>query len=224
MVKRIIINIWPFLLAFLIFAIIIGAGYKPALIEKYYTNGLYPLIASFFSFFSRIIPFSLWELFWICSTMLLILLFSFVLFRKYKLKKFILRFFQVLALLYSFFYISWGFNYFRPKIEERSGWNMPAPDENFFREVFDTIIVNTNSSYSVLAVSDYKAYDSLIEKSFMKNSQALGIDYPNGYRVPKKMILSHLFAKSGVSGYFGPFFNEIHLNTFQLHNRLPEDF
>jgi hypothetical protein len=34
------------------------------------------------------------------------------------------------------------------------------------------------------------------------------------------MIFSSIFSKSGVSGYFGPFFNEIHLNR----NLLPMDY
>jgi hypothetical protein len=134
---------------------------------------------------------------------------------------FILRLFQSGALIYSFFYISWGFNYFRPKIENRIGWIKPAPDESFFRQILDSIIVKTNKSYSTIASSDYKAVDSLVERSYRKNSELLKIDYPNGSRRPKTMILSSLFAKSGVSGYFGPFFNEIHLNKYLLPMEYP---
>ena len=35
------------------------------------------------------------------------------------------------------------------------------------------------------------------------------------------MLLSSIFAKSGVSGYFGPFFNEIHVNRFVLPMEYP---
>ena len=34
------------------------------------------------------------------------------------------------------------------------------------------------------------------------------------------MLFSSYFAKSGISGYFGPFFNEVHLNSYLL----PDDY
>jgi hypothetical protein len=138
-----------------------------------------------------------------------------------KLSTFLLRLFQTMAIIYSFFYFVWGYNYFRPKMESRVGWEKALPDDAYFREILDSIIVNTNKSYCIIAPSDYKGIDSLVEKSYRKNAGALGIDYPNGSRKPKTMILSSIFAKSGVSGYFGPFFNEIHLNQYLLPIEYP---
>src|ERR1035437_3207140 len=48
------------------------------------------------------------------------------------------------------------------------------------------------------------------------NNIGLGIDFPNGIRRPKTMIFSFFYGKLGVSGYFGPFFNEIHVNSYLL--------
>jgi len=221
MIKRAIKIGWPFIAGLLVFCGTTFAGHHPLFIEKYYSEGLYPFIAAVFSFFSRLIPFSLWEVFWMVSLSFLVITLILVLIRKLKLWFFLLRFFQILAIIYSFFYLSWGFNYFRPKIEKRSGWNTPKPDDANFREVFDTIISKTNKSYSILVHSDYKDIDLLVEKSFRKNAPAFGIKYPTGYRVPKKMIFSSLFAKSGVSGYFGPFFNEVHVNRYLLPMEYP---
>lgn len=221
MIKRTIKIGWPFVLALLIFSITLLAGRHPSFTEKYYSEGLYPFIAAILSFFSRLIPFSLWEVFWILFFGMLGIALILVLIRKLKLWIFLLRLFQTAAILYSFFYLSWGFNYFRPKIETRSGWNLPKPDESVFRTVFDTLISKTNESYSVIVNSDYKAIDSLVERSFENHAPSFGIKYPNGYRVPKKMLLSSVFAKSGVSGYFGPFFNEIHVNRFVLPMEYP---
>ncbi len=221
MIKRAVKIGWPFILALLIFCGTALAGQHPSIIEKYYSRGFYPFIATIFSFFSRLIPFSIWEIFWIVSFSILAISLLLVLVRKLKLGTFLLRLFQILAILYSFFYLSWGFNYFRPKIENRSKWSMPAPDEANFREVFDTIISKTNKSYSIIVNSDYKEIDALVEKSFKNNAPLFGINYPNGYRTPKKMILSSFFAKSGVSGYFGPFFNEVHVNRFVLPMEYP---
>jgi hypothetical protein len=85
-----------------------------------------------------------------------------------------------------------------------------------FRTVLDSIIVMTNRNYITLSRDEYARFDSLVEDSYKKNSVSLGIVYPNGVRRPKKMIFSSFFSKLGVSGYFGPFFNEIHLNSFLL--------
>ena len=137
-------------------------------------------------------------------------------FRKVKWGWYGLRVLQFAALLYVFFYLVWGFNYFRPKIETRVGWAKPKADEAVFRSILDSIIVHTNSSYNSVSSSDYPEIDQLVEESYRKNSRELGINYPNGSRRPKTMLLSSFFAKSGVSGYFGPFFNEIHLNYYLL--------
>lgn len=209
------------MLALLTYLIVRISARNPLIIERYYAEGIYPYIAAGFSFFSKIVPFSLWDVFWIFATLLFITAIIFVIIRRLKLSVFMLRLFQTLATLYFFFYFAWGFNYFRPKMESRIGWEKPSPDEAFFREILDSIIVKTNKSYSIIVPTDYKRIDSLIEISYRNNAGALRIDYPNGSRRPKKMILSSLFAKSGVSGYFGPFFNEVHLNQYLLPMEYP---
>jgi Protein of unknown function (DUF3810) len=129
---------------------------------------------------------------------------------------YILRIMQVLALLYSFFYIVWGYNYFRPKIEKRIGWESPKADEMIFKSILDSIIKQTNLNYIPVTLSDYNKIDSLVEDSYSRHFRELGIGYPNGSRRPKTMLLSSFFLKLGVTGYFGPFFNEIHLDYYLL--------
>jgi hypothetical protein len=144
-----------------------------------------------------------------------------IFFRKVKPGLYGLRLTQLFALLYTFFYLLWGFNYFRPKIENRIGWGKTKYDETVFRSVLDSMISHCNSSHISISPSDYQEVDSLIEESYLKNSRELGINYPNGSRRPKTMLFSSFFAKSGVSGYFGPFFNEIHLNYYLLPMEYP---
>ena len=110
----------------------------------------------------------------------------------------------------------WGYNYFRPTIEKRLGWEIPKADEKLFSSTLDSIIIEANNSYISFSSSDYLTIDMLIEESYRKNSRVLGISYPNGTRRPKIMLLSSIYTKLGVSGYFGPFFNEIHLNYYLL--------
>jgi hypothetical protein len=219
--KHILFHIWPFLLALIIFACVNFGADHPKVIEKYYAEGVYPIIAQTLSTFSRFVSFSLWDTFWIISTLTLLITLILVFIKKLKLSLFVLRLFQILAIIYSFFYLSWGFNYFRPKIDARAEWIKPSPGDSLFRHVLDSIIVKTNKSYCLIFPAEYKTIDSLVEKSYLENANVLRINYPNGSRTPKTMLLSSLFAKSGVSGYFGPFFNEINLNSYLLPVEYP---
>jgi hypothetical protein len=137
-------------------------------------------------------------------------------FRKIRFGWFLLKTLQLIAILYSVFYISWGFNYFRPNIEKRLNWESAKTDTIFFQSILDTIITETNKNYITVSSKDYPMFDLLIEDSYKRNSKELGINYPNGVRRPKTMLFSSFFSKVGVSGYFGPFFNEIHINNYLL--------
>jgi hypothetical protein len=139
-----------------------------------------------------------------------------VIFKKLKPGWYFLKILQIVAFLYAFFYVSWGFNYFRPGIDKRLVWTHTSNDSDFFKTVMDSLIVQTNFNYISISYDDYRQFDTAVEESYRKNSHSLGISYPNGVRRPKKMIFSSLFTKSGVSGYFGPFFNEIHINRYLL--------
>ncbi|HZK92929.1 MAG TPA: DUF3810 domain-containing protein [Prolixibacteraceae bacterium] len=218
--KAILIS-WPFALALLVFISVRYAVHNPRFVDHYYSTGIYPFIAKILSGVSNLVPFSLWDIFWIFIILLLFAGLVLAIFRKVKWRWYGLRILQSAALLYIFFYFVWGFNYFRPKIETRVSWEKQKPDEAVFRSILDSIISHTNSSYVSVTPADYPAIDQLVEESYKKNSKTLGINYPNGTRRPKTMLFSSFFAKSGVSGYFGPFFNEVHLNYYLLPMEYP---
>jgi len=207
---------WPFFLAAIVFLSHIFAISHSGLVEKYYSKGFYPLIARLFSSISRLFAFSLWDVFWIIVIWLVISGLILILFKKMKLLAFCFRILQFLALGYSIFYILWGYNYYRPGIEKRIGWEIPKADEALFKSILDTLILKSNSSYIPVLTSEYSDIEKLVEDSYQKNCGRLGINYPNGTRRPKVMLLSSLYAMLGVSGYFGPFFNEIHVDYYVL--------
>jgi hypothetical protein len=214
--RRIILNSLPYILAMLVILCVRLASHNPLFVEKYYSQTIYPVIEKLFSTLSSQISFSLWDLFWILVVVLVISGLLLVVFKTIRFRWFILRITQLGALIYFFFYIMWGLNYFRPGIETRIGWNKPQISENIFRATLDSLISHTNKSYSNIKTSDYKVIDSLVEASYKKNSAYLGIKYPDGSLTPKKMIMSSYFALSDVNGYFGPFFSEVNLNYYLL--------
>lgn len=219
--SKLICNIWPFILAALVFLFFLAAVKKPLFVEDYYSDGFYIYFATALSFFSRLLPFSLWDIFWFAAIFFFLFGIAQVIRKKMKLSKLLLITGQALALLYAYFYISWGFNYFRPDIEKRIGLELQSVDEKLFRTALDSVIVMVNRSYTTISYEDYNDLDQKIEESYSENSDLLDIKYPNGYRRPKKMIFSKLIASFGISGYFGPFFNEINLNRRILPMEYP---
>lgn len=212
---------WPFIPALIVFMAIGFVVHESQLVEQYYSTGIYPFIAIVFSYLSNLIPFSLWDIFWMATVLIVIAGILMALIRKVKFSRLVLRIAQTAALLYTFFYLIWGFNYFRPKLETRVGWEKPKSEETVFRTILDSMILRTNLTHIPISPDDYPMIDSLVEKSYQNNSSILGISYPNGSRRPKTMLFSSFFAKSGVSGYFGPFFNEVHLNYYLLPMEYP---
>ncbi len=214
-------NLFPFLAALVTFVMIELGADHPDLIENYYSRLLYPVISTLFSGVSGLIPFSLWDIFWTLFVFVALIILGRVLFGKIKFYKFLLRTLQLSALLYSFFYLSWGFNYFRQPIEKRLNWTRHIEKEDMFPTLLDTLISNANNSRVEISIADYRIIDSLVEASYLNNAAHFGYSYPNGSRRAKTMLYTWFFAKSGVSGYFGPFFNEVHLNGELLPTEYP---
>lgn len=220
-IRRTVKVIWPFAVAVVIFLCVRLAARSPDLVENYYSKGFYPLFALISSSLSRLFPVSLWDIFWVLVILVFITGAVMVMTRRVGPGTFFLKVFRVLSLMYAFFYISWGFNYFRPDIGKRMGFDVMSVDTSLFRSMLDSVILLTNEHYTAVTVRDYTEIDRSIESSYSMNSKLLDINYPNGHRRPKSMLFSNLIAKFGISGYFGPFFNEINLNRRLLPMEYP---
>jgi len=213
---RFIVRYLPVIAAAIVFLTTRFAANHPGFVESHYSKTLYPVIARLLSGFSGLIPFSVWDVFWTSLILLLIAGIILVIIRKITIGIFFLRLIQAVSLMYIWLYFSWGYNYFRPDISTRLGWEKTETDEAEFRSVLDTVIFRANLCYINIDSSGTSDIDSLTENSFAENSYKLGLVYPGGTRRVKKMIFSEHIAKSGMSGYFGPFFNEVHLNSLVL--------
>src|SRR5512133_786867 len=121
-VRKILLYSWPFFVAGLVLISIRLAIRNSGFVEHYYSGGIYPFIARLFSSFSKLFPFSLWDIFWLLIITIVIIGLILVVFRKVETGRYLLRTFQLIALLYTFFYFVWGYNYFRPKVDKRLGW------------------------------------------------------------------------------------------------------
>ena len=214
---------WIFLpvLALLTFVLTKLAYRFPSITERWYSQKLYSVIASVISPVSNLFPFSLDDLFYFCLILLLIILFILLILRKIKLVtvgKFILN---VIAATYVLFYVLWGFNYFREDLYKRLKINKHKSDSKIFTVQLKKLVESTNKSWCTFENWDKNIVDQEIEKSYKTLAPALKLNYPAGKRKAKSITVSRFFAQAGISGYYGPFFNEVHVNSHILPVEYP---
>ncbi len=212
--------LWPFL-AIGVFLLTQLASVFPALTDKWYSQKIYPVIASVFSTTSSVFPFSLDDTFYLLLIVVFFVLVSLVVIGKISWLRAINIVLNVIAISFITFYLFWGFNYFRSSLNQRLNISEETPGKAQFILQLETLIENTNKSYISFEDFDKTRIDSLVEASYKALAPALKIHYPSGKRKAKKITLSSFFAKAGISGYYGPFFSEIHINSTILPVEYP---
>ncbi len=219
--KGIPVKFVPVWIAVFTFGLTELAAAYPEVTEKVYSKGIYIFISSLLSRFSSLFPFSLDDLFYVFLITGFVILTVFLFLRKTGFRRYTLTVLNSLAVVYTLFYWLWGFNYFREQLNDR----LLIPEQKASTEKFRTaldILISSANSYCVDSFSLKKGeIDVLIEKSYKELSPFLDIKYPQGVRRPKNITFGKLFASAGISGYFGPFFNEIHINRYLLPVELP---
>ncbi|MCY1721137.1 DUF3810 domain-containing protein [Prolixibacteraceae bacterium Z1-6] len=208
-------------LAILCFLITEVFSQNPDFVERSYSQFFYPFVARIFSGITSWFPFSLDDIFYLLLIgsipVLIFLLFT----RKISMKyagKLILN---TLSAVYILFYVLWGFNYYRPPLNERLELEEKQPDKEAFITVINKLIEDTNNSHCSFGRSEYNLIENSIENSYKNLAPLVKIPYPMGIRNDKKITLSNFFAQTGIAGYFGPFFNEIHVNKKVLPLEYP---
>ncbi|HKL32527.1 MAG TPA: DUF3810 domain-containing protein, partial [Tangfeifania sp.] len=193
---------------------------NPQWTDAVYSRQIYPVFASILSAISAVLPFSLDDLFYILLIVCAFLLTGLLIFKKISLKKTGKTVLNIVAITYILFYLFWGFNYFRMDLNNRLELATQQPDTEDFLNVFEKLVEQTNLSHTAFKNFSKSEIDSLVEKSYQELSPVLQIGYPAGKRPAKNITFSRFFAQAGISGYYGPFFNEIHLNK----NLLPVEY
>ena len=208
-------------LALLVFLFTRVANHFHSIVENLYSQKLYVGIAKTISALSSEIPFSIDDIFYLFLIILILILLILPFFKKISFGKALRTVLNILSCIYILFYVLWGFNYFRYNLNERLGIEKQNPDTELFSEELSKLVDTTNFAYCNFDNFNKKQIDSLVEESYNKVAPILKIKYPQGKRRAKKITFSRFFAKAGISGYFGPFFNEIHINKFVLPVEYP---
>lgn len=200
-------------LAMITFLITEWLSRQPEIAERFYSIGIYPWVARCLSPLSNLFGFSLSDVFYTILVLSIIILLVLTLFRKLKPGRMLLILINMVAVVYLLFYWLWGFNYYRQPFNHRLEINKSVADSAQFMAVFESIIEQANNLQSSSS-NNYSVHqiDSLLEQGYQRHSDFLKLRYPMGKRKPKHILFSNFFAKAGISGYYGPFLNEVHIN------------
>lgn len=203
-----------------VFALIILFSFIPALSEGYMRH-VYPMVATGLSFISGLFPFSLYDLFLIVAVGWLLVLILLAIVRRSGFVRFLFSLLRFVTVIVAWFYFGWGIAYFREDFHTRGNVQETPYNNEEFREFTAWFVEQANQSYVNLGGMDKEVVRQEIESVYHTLQEPLRIAYPNGTRRVKPMLFQSLYAKTGVSGYFGPFFNEIHVNDYSLDFTYP---
>jgi len=206
---------WTFLITVLLIFIMVCS--RLPIVAEWYMQNCYPKIAAVLSFFSRIIPFSFFDLLIIAAIIALLGGIAMVCMKRLSLLRFGKLFILTALWIAVWFYMAWGIAYFRPDFYERFGIEPPVEDKEFFEQLVLLYIDSLNRTY----VAEPYFFDSNevkteIETLYSKHHEILQLRYPTGWRRNKKTMLAPVMTKMGIAGFFAPFFNEIKVNRFSL--------
>lgn len=194
---------------------------RSAALSEWYMQHVYPAVAIILSMLSGVFPFSLYDLFIITALLYLIILILFVITGKKGFKKFLYSLVRFVTMLVAWFYFAWGISYFREDFYAKSDLQETTFGAENLKNFAVRFIADANNAFVDFDIVDKEIVREEIEKSYISLHRKLGIAYPNGKRRVKPMMFESLYSKMGVSGYFGPFFNEIHVNDYSLNFTYP---
>lgn len=194
---------------------------RSATLSEIYMQRVYPIIATLLSSISNILPFSLYGLSLLVLLLIPILLIIIAIVRKKSFLKLLCSLVKYFAIVTAWFYFSWGISYFRTDFYGRADIEKRQFNIENLKNFAVSFIENANRSYVNSDVMEKNGIRQEIENSYDRLHKSLRLPYPNGQRKVKPMLSESLFSKMGISGYFGPFFNEIHVNNYILNFNYP---
>ncbi len=204
----------------LIFLIIFIFSRSPQLSE-WYMKTVYPTIANALSSLSSLLPFSIYDISITLAILFILRLIVLAITAKIPFAGFLYSTMLFSIIIVAWFYFAWGISYFREDFYTRSKQEKIEYNSDELKDFAIDFINKANSLYVDFDVMDRYGISKEIESSYRNLHSSLQLQYPNGNRRVKSMIFESLFTKMGISGYFGPFFNEIHVNNYSLNFTYP---
>ena len=204
------------------------AGY-PELVEKYYSEGIYPIISTFLRTLFGWVPFSMGDVFY---TILVISVIRYLYINVKSIRKEPKRFLRhigmFLSLAYFFFYLFWGMNYYRLPINEKLNFKAEYTTEDLVDFTYNLANATNYIHYAITKdhtqpVKVPYSTKEIYQKTLESYETAAKV-FPNfEYKIPsiKSSLYSLPLTYMGYGGYINPFTNEAQVNAIAPSLRLP---
>ena len=204
-------------------------GSYPELVEKYYSEGIYPVISKFLRILVGWVPFSVGDVLYTVMALLTIRYF-YRNWRTIKLKPllFMRDIGMVLSIVYFIFHLYWGMNYYRYPINEKLGFKADYTQEDLIN--FTLKIARTTNLLQMQLVGDEDkpvkipySTKEIYEKT-LKSYEVTAKVFPMfeyNYPTLKSSLYSLPLTYMGYGGYVNPFTNEAQVNSLVPVLRLP---
>ena len=206
-------------LAFVIFLLIIISGH-PHFIERYYSEGLYPVICHILHPVLGVLPFSVGDLIYI--TVIIWLIYAIIKTIKHAFKKEFKRVFILFAGIvigietgFLLFYLFWGMNYFRPSAGELLNLRDSTYTTADLKVVAKIMIDSANATRARVSPADLNQPNAAIyqtAENAIRKLSAGSATFRTYSPAIKPSLLTPLLNYMGTSGYFNPFTGESQSN------------
>jgi hypothetical protein len=192
----------------------------PKLIERYYSEGVYPVICKILHAVFNLFPFSVGDVLYI----IVIIYIFYALFRLIKLcikKEFKRALMLLLGLVIGvqsammLFYLFWGLNYFRPSAGERLHLRDTTYTTAQLMAVTTILIDSANATRARVTPADLSQSNGHIYQTAVNAIKKLSDDSVNFrtfYPQIKSSLLTVILNYLGTSGYYDPFTGEAQMN------------
>ncbi|MFC2109799.1 DUF3810 domain-containing protein [Bacteroidota bacterium] len=195
---------------------------KPAFIEKYYSNGVYPHIAAVYRKSLGWIPFSVGDLLY-AFFVFLILRFLYIVIRDEfsEIRRYLLAIGASFSILYFFFQFSWGMNYYRIPLATQlniestqySDVELDSYTKNLILELNELHLKITNDSTKKIDVPYSRKEIYKLAKNGYKNVSKTHVFLDYKFPSIKHSLLSTPLTYMGFAGYLNPLTGEAQINS-----------
>ena len=193
---------------------------QPELVEKYYSNGLYPYISGAMRWLYGWIPFSLGD---VLYALLIIVTLRYIYQNRLNIRlkplTFVRNILVVLSIAYFSFHLLWGLNYYRQPIYKTLALNADYTIQEL--EEFVTVLVQkTNAAHNTIVTNDTLQVNIPYSHSDIYRKTAQGYnqlttqlpDFQYNHPSIKGSLYSLLLTYMGYGGYLNPFTLESQVN------------
>ncbi|MGE0705728.1 MAG: DUF3810 family protein [Vicinamibacterales bacterium] len=192
------------------------APIPPDSIERLYSSGIYPELQNALTGLSNRTPVTLFDLSCVAIVMCWVGAFLWDVAKAPVMSwpKILLRLagrtFVVAAVVYLAFVVTWGFNYRRPSLASRLGFDAESATGSQAVALAEAAVARLNTLYESAHQADARTggVDPNLAEAFESAQSILGVERPAEPARPKTTLLDAYFRAAGVDGLTAPFFAE----------------